>query len=76
MIWIEICSVWVLEFSECSGTLDNAMSENVPESLMVLIENCCADLKSFYRYDSPKLVKEQQVSCLCQILKAEIIHHP
>ena len=60
-----------LILSECSGKV---MSENVPENLMVPSDNCCPDIKILHRSD-PQTHKEQQVSCLCQTLKADKIHH-
>jgi hypothetical protein len=76
MIVKENNSVWVLVLSECSGLQVKVISENVPESLMVPSENCCPDTKILYRSDSLRHIKEQQVSCLCQILKADIILYP
>ena len=57
MIWKEIFSVYALVFSEYSGPLDEVISENVPESLMVLSENCCPDIKILYISDSSKACK-------------------
>jgi hypothetical protein len=76
MITKENCSERVLVLSEDSSILGNGMSGNIPECLMVKIENYCSAIKILYSSGTQKQIKEQHSFCLFQILKADVIYYP
>jgi hypothetical protein len=84
----ENCSISVLIISEGSSILNQVMSEkgssilnqvmseNIQENFNLTSENCCPDIKTFHKCNLPTQIKEQQVCCLCQVRKDDVIHYP